>query len=216
MRKKTMFSLGLSSVLALGVQAAPARAATTTWTVVNPDAGGKFTTSGPLTAKNAVGRTLFTCANVPLIGEMKSRSTPYGQNLGKFTSYYQISCTGAAGEEWAGVLGTIIGPSYFRATAFNAATGTTAVTHSGATSGTPVYIFSQVGAGSTCAFFVQSVAGTYSNATSTLKTTTAQTRLGTPEGGTPRCQGMLAEGETITFDGALKFNPAIKVTATTS
>ncbi|GAA2726106.1 hypothetical protein [Actinocorallia aurantiaca] len=216
MRKKTTSVLAAASMLALGAQAAPVQAATTTWTVVNPNADGKFTTSGPLTVKNAAGQKLFTCANVPLIGVMGSQSTPYGQTLGKFTSYYQISCTGAGGEEWAGMLGTMIGPSYFRATAFNASTGTTTVTHSGYTPATPVYIFSQVGAGSTCAFFVMSVAGTYSNATSTLKTTTAQTDLGTPEGGEPHCQGMLAEGETVTFDGALKFDPAIKVTATTS
>ncbi|WP_106396423.1 hypothetical protein [Actinocorallia populi] len=216
MSKKTMSLLALSSLLALGAQAAPVQAAATTWKVVNPHADGAFTTSGPLTVKNSAGRTLFTCANVPLIGEMKSQSTTSGQHLGKFTSYHRISCTGAGGEEWAGMLGVMVGPSYFRATGFNAATGTTTVTHSGMTPATPAYMFSQVGAGATCAFFVQSVAGTYSNATSTLKTTTAQTRLGTPEGQEPYCQGMLTEGETIAFDGALKFNPAIKVTATTS
>lgn len=216
MRKKAMSLLALSPLLALGAQAAPAQAATTTWTVVNPNADGSFTTSGPLTAKNAAGQTLFTCANIPLKGTMASGSTTYGQSLGKFTAYYQMACTAPDGKAWFGILGTAIGPSYFRATAFNAATGTTTVTHGGYTPATPVYIFSEQNSNPDCAFFVMSVAGTYSNATSTLKTTSALTRLGTAEGQTPRCQGRLTEGETITFDGALKFNPAIKVTATTS
>ncbi|GAA0963164.1 hypothetical protein [Actinocorallia libanotica] len=216
MRKKTLPLLALSSMLALGAQAAPAQAATTTWTVANPNADGSFTTSGPLTAKNAAGQTLFTCANIPLKGTMASRSTTYGQSLGKFTAHYQITCAAPDGKAWFGVLGTGIGPSYFKATAFNAATGTTTVTHLGNTPATPVYIFSEQNSNPDCAFFVMSVAGTYSNATSTLKTTSALTRIGTAEGQTPRCQGRLTEGETITFDGALKFNPAIKVTATTS
>ncbi|GAA0962997.1 hypothetical protein [Actinocorallia libanotica] len=53
----------------------------------------------------------------------------------------------------------------------------------------------------------------YTNATSTLKTTKAEVVLGGDASGTS-CEGLLSQGETITFTTEYKFTPAIKITAT--
>lgn len=210
MRGKSTSVLALASVLALGGQAAPAVAATTTWTVANPNADHSFSAvSGLLTVKNSAGRTLFTCQSINATGEMRSRSitSDAGPVLGSFTWAKANSCVDDEGVEWTGLLGGSYAFHYFNAVGFNAATGTTTFDQSMAS------LFNFYTVGSNRCFFVPKFKGmTYTNATSTLRTTKAEVVLGGDASGTS-CEGLLSQGETITFTTAYKFTPAIKITA---
>ncbi|GAA2726100.1 hypothetical protein [Actinocorallia aurantiaca] len=211
MRKKTLSTLTLASVLALGGQASPALAAATTWTVANPNADGSFNAvSGSLTVKNSAGETLFTCQSIDAGGTMQSRSitstaTPV---LGQFTWARANSCVDGGGGSWVGSLAGSYVFHYFNAAGYNAATGTTTFNQ------LQPSLFNFYTAGSSRCFFTIKAKGmTYTNATSTLKTTKAEVLLGNDESG-PSCQGLLTQGETITFATEYKFTPAIKITAT--
>ncbi|WP_106397979.1 hypothetical protein [Actinocorallia populi] len=212
MLKKTTSVLAAASVLALGGQAAPALAAATTWTVANPNADGSFTAeSGPLTVKNSAGRTLFTCQSVDALGTMPSRSvtSDAGPGLGQFTWASANACTGGDGSAWNGQLGGSSAFHYFNATKFAAATGTTTFdqTH-------PSFFTFYTPGSNRCLFIIKAKGMTYTNATSTLKTTKAEVLVGNKQDGTPSCQGLLTQGETITFATEYEFTPAIKITAT--
>lgn len=214
MSKKTLSALTLASVLALGGQAVPALAAGTTWTVANPNTDGTFSAvSGQLTVKNSAGTTLFTCQSVNAIGTMPSRSitstaTPA---LGQFTWARANSCVGGNGATWTGVMGGSSGPHYFNAAGFDAAAGKTTFDQTSPS----LFTFSRTGS-NPCLFLFKAKGMTYTNATSILKTTKAEVILGNQADGTPSCQGLLTQGETITFATEYEFTPAITVTATTS
>ncbi|GAA2726097.1 hypothetical protein GCM10010439_27760 [Actinocorallia aurantiaca] len=110
-------------------------------------------------------------------------------------------------------MGTSMVPNHLAAQSFNASTGTTTFIHR---SGGTVYsggVFAAFAPG--CSFFVTSIATTYTNATSTLKSTTAKA-YPLNEGGSISCAGLLTAGETITFAAEYKVAPAIKITATTT
>lgn len=211
MRKKTLSTLALASVLALGGQVSPALAATTTWTVVNPNANGGFNAvSGSLTVKNSAGETLFTCQSIDAGGTMQSRSVTSAATpvLGQFTWARANSCVDGDGGNWVGSLAGSYVFHYFNAAGFDAATGTTTFNQ------IQPSLFNFYTAGSNRCFFTIKAKGmAYANATSILKTTKAEVVLGSDESGTS-CAGLLTQGETITFATEYEFTPAIKITAT--
>jgi len=216
MRKKTTSVLALASILAVGGQAAPASAATTTWKVVNPNADGTFSAAAPsLTVKNSAGQSLFACTGgISFGGTMGSKSNT-SATVGRFTSGGGAqSCAGDNGSAWTVTPGYIVAQNTFKATGFNASTGTTTLDHSAWTPQSAVWILSSTSAH--CAFFVTSAAATYTNSTSVLKTTTAKVHIPPVQDGSVNCPGLLTEGETITFAAEYKVTPAIKITATTS
>ncbi|ROO87050.1 hypothetical protein EDD29_4639 [Actinocorallia herbida] len=215
MRKKTTSTLVLASVVALGAQAAPAAAATTTWTVVNPDANGGFTATAPGLTVQSGSRTLFTCAgSVTIQGSIASKSNS-DVALGGGTVGWTPECTGADGSTWAGILSVSAGPNTFRASAYNASTGVTTLNHS-APASFPVWTWVRTDSDGTCWFIATSVAATYTNATSVLKTTTAKVYVPPTANGVPNCVGQVTDGATLTHTASFKVTPAIKITAVTS
>jgi len=201
--------LALASVLVVGAQAPAAAAAT--WKVVNPNADGSFTAVTPsLTVKNAAGQSLFKCTNLGVKGSLPSGSSP----AGKFTTNTVSDCTGHDGSPGKMLVLTPLADNYLSAQSFNASTGTTTFVHR--STGT-VYsggVFTATAPG--CSFFVSSIATTYTNATSVLKSTTAKAYPLNEQDGTVSCPGLLTAGETITFAAEYKVTPAIKITATTT
>ncbi len=217
MRKRTTSMLALSALLALGAQAAPAMAATTTWKVANPNADGKYkAVASGVTVKNAAGRTLFTCTGTTFFGGVMGSRTGTSAWLGNHTSGQVGNCTAPDGRQWHGTPGVLMSSISLAGTGYNAATGTASLSHRSHNPAYPVWIWYQAGTNVTCSFFTTSVEGSYTNATSVLKTTTAKIYIPKRQDGLPNCQGLLADGETITQAAEFKFTPAIKITATTS
>ncbi|MDL4813393.1 hypothetical protein [Actinomadura opuntiae] len=202
--------------MALSAPAIAAHAATTTWKVVNPAADGKYTTAstGTVTIKNQAGATLLTCTSVQQWGQLASRTvTGATASLGTADGTVGSPCTRPGGST-AVILGTLaagVGPIYYTATGYNAATGTT--TLSGAQSSPyGITIFAD-----DCRFSFGKITASYDNATQILKYGSA---VATPfatanNDGSVGCAGVRASGETITFTGEFKVSPAIKITRTT-
>lgn len=200
-------------LLATAALSAPAHAATTTWTVVNPNSNGAFSAvSGPLVVKNKSGTTIFTCPSLSSSGSLPAGTrTTSGLGAIKYTDL--INCTAPDGTAWRGQFTAAAGASNFTGKSYNAATGTTSLVN-GDLFNSINLVFTTV-VGNSCGFWTHHTAMTYTNATSTLKATTAVVKLATAEG-TPTCQGLLTQGETITFATEYKVTPAVKITATVS
>ncbi|MEV0685712.1 hypothetical protein AB0I35_17800 [Nocardia sp. NPDC050378] len=201
-------------LLATAALSAPAHAATTTWTVVNPNSNGAFSAvSGPLVVKNKSGATLFTCPSLSASGSLPA-GTRTTSGLGAITSMVPpITCTSPDGTAWQGAFTAAAGASNFTGKSYNATTGTTSIVNGDLFNS--INLIFRTAVGYSCGFWTHHTAMTYTNATSTLKATTAVVKLATAEG-TPTCQGLLTQGETITFATEYKVTPAIKITATVS
>lgn len=183
------------------------------WTITNPNTDGKFTAvSGLLTVKNKAGTTLFTCPSLKSTGSMHSGTSNWA-TLGKMETTAAATCTGPNGTIW-NATGAMAGDSYLIANSYNAATGTTSITN-GPNSTSLNIVFNRKDSTPPCGFFTRSTAMTYTNATSTLKTTTAVVKVGTSDN-VPVCDGLLTTGDTITFATEYKVTPAIKITGPTN
>lgn len=200
--------------LALSAPAVAAHAAATTWTVVNPAADGSYdaVSTGTMTIKNQAGATLLTCTSVQQWGQLPSRtSTGATASLGYTDGTIGSPCTRPGGGT-ATLIGTPtagVGPIYYTATGYNAATGTTTI--SGAQS-SPYGILVMA---DDCRFSFGKISASYDNDTHTLKYNSA---VATPfttanTDGSVGCAGVGA-GETITFTGEFAVSPAIEITRT--
>lgn len=193
---------------------APAHAGTTTWTVVNPNGDGAFAAvSGQLTVKNKSGATVFTCAGLSSTGSLPS-GTRTTSGLGTIKGTSPVTCTGPDGTAWQGMFTAAAGPSNLAARSYNAATGTTSIVNGDQFNS--INMVFRTAVGYSCGFFTHHTAMTYTNATATLKTTTAVVTVATGENGGTLCQGILTQGETITFATEYKVTPGVKITATVS
>ncbi|MGM7644874.1 hypothetical protein ACSVDM_08255 [Nocardia sp. JW2] len=201
-------------LLATAALSAPAHAATTTWTVVNPNSNGAFSAvSGPLVVKNKSGTMIFTCPSLTSSGSLPAGTrTTSGLGAIKYTDL--ITCTAPDGAAWRGQFTAAAGASNFTGKSYNPATGTTSLVN-GDLFNSINLVFNTV-AGNSCAFWTHHTAMTYTNATSALKATTAMVKLGKTDTGALTCQGLLTQDETITFATEYKVTPAIKITATVS
>ncbi|WP_157102154.1 hypothetical protein [Nocardia caishijiensis] len=201
-------------LLATAALSAPAQAATTTWTVVNPNSDGTFSAvSGPLVVKNKSGATIFTCPSLISSGSLPA-GTRTTSGLGAIKSTNPFTCTSPDGTAWQGGFTAAAGASNFTGKSYNAATGTTSISNGDLFNS--INLIFRTTVGNSCAFWTHHTSMTYANATSTLAASTAVVKVATSEGGTPTCQGLLTQGETIGFATEYKVTPAIKITARVS
>ncbi|WP_316574554.1 hypothetical protein [Nocardia canadensis] len=213
--RRALAAIVLAAPMAAALTAtAPAHASTTTWTVVNPNGNGAFSAvSGQLTVKNKSGATVFTCPSLSSTGSLPA-GTRTTSGLGAIKSTNPVTCTSPDGTSWQGMFTAAAGPSNLTATSYSAATGTTSITNGDQFNS--INLVFRTAVGYSCAFWTHHTAMTYTNATSTLKATTAVVKLATDDGGATLCQGLFTQGETITFATEYKLTPAIKITATVS
>ncbi|WP_067690063.1 hypothetical protein [Nocardia jejuensis] len=212
--RRALAALALLTPLgAMLTATAPAQAGATTWTVTNSNADGAFTAvSGQVTVKNKAGTTLFTCASLTSTGKLVP-GTRTGSALGSIDTTAATTCTGPEGTVW-NATGVMMGDSALVGNSYNAATGTSSITN-GPNSTSVNIAFTSRDTAHQCAFFTRSTAMTYTNSTATLKTTTAVVKVATASG-SPTCQGLLTQGETITFATEYALSPAVKITASTN
>ncbi|WP_329520261.1 hypothetical protein [Spirillospora sp. NBC_01491] len=207
--RTTFFAVLTAAAAGTAAVAAPAQAATTTWTVTNPNADGAFTSpGGPLTVKNAAGEVLVTCAGLNASGHATGRTNTTGA-LGTLETSEGTTCAGPGGVKWSVRIDSSHWNAPLTGTAYDAAQGRTSIT-----AGWVQYVLGSLDG--KCAFVTQNTKLSYVNGTGTLKATTAQAQLGTLPDGTTSCAGSLTAGETIGFDASFKLTPAIKISATTS
>ncbi|MFB7718967.1 hypothetical protein [Nocardia sp. NPDC056100] len=209
--RRALAAIALVVPVTAGLTAtAAADAEATTWTVTNPNADGAFTaTSGKVTVKNASGTVLFTCASLTSRGKVPA-GTRTSAGLGTVDTTAAATCNAPDGTVW-NATGVMMGDSRLVANSYDAATGTTSITNG--PDGVPINVsFVSRDTAHQCGFYTYATAMTYTNATSTLKATTAKVKVGTASGA-PVCQGLLTQGETITFAADYKVTPAIKITA---
>ncbi|MFB8003726.1 hypothetical protein [Nocardia sp. NPDC056000] len=209
-RALAAIALVVPAVTALTGTAAADAESTTTWTVTNPNADGAFTAvSGKVTVKNGSGTLLFTCASLTSKGKIVS-GTRTSPGLGTVETTAAATCNAPDGTVW-NATGVMMGDSRLVANGYDAATGTTSITNG--PDGVPINVsFVSRDTAHQCGFYTYATAMTYANATSTLKATTAKVKVGTASGA-PVCQGLLTQGETVTFAADYKVTPAIKITA---
>ncbi|MEU8900414.1 hypothetical protein [Nocardia sp. NPDC048505] len=189
-------------------QAAPDQAEAA-WNVTNPNANGAFkAVSGLVTVKNKAGTTLFTCAGLTSTGTLLPGPRS-GTGLGSIDTTAATTCTAPDGTIW-NATGAMTGDSLLVGKSYNAATGTSSIIN-GPNSTAVNITFTSRNTTRRCGFFTRSTAMTYTNATATLKATTAVVKLATSSG-TPVCQGLLTPDETITFDAEYKVTPAVQIT----
>lgn len=128
MRKTTLCSLVLASVLwaALAMPAALASTATT-WTV---KPGGAVTaTSGLVTLKDATTDNFVTCLSSDIKATLKSGTGLPGTGIGSISSFTFAKCSGPLGIQYTFTLSH--SPFKFNATSYNSGTGTTTATIAG-------------------------------------------------------------------------------------
>ncbi|QKG18367.1 hypothetical protein [Actinomadura verrucosospora] len=181
----------------------PAQAATPVWNIVNPNANGSFTGTGAVSAiKNPSGSLVISCPAVALTGVMPSGSNTSGY-LGRLVSSNPPPCSDQAGGSWQLFIPSSMVGSSLHATGYDAAAGRTSF------NGMTGNIFV---VGPNCGFEIDTFSGTYTNATSTLATTSGHVRVGATSDGKPTCVGLLNDLDTITFASSFTLSPAITVT----
>jgi hypothetical protein len=194
-----------AAVVAAGIGSlgTPASAATAVWTVTNPNADGSVTAVSPsMTISNPAGTLVINCPSTAIAGGMRSGSSTYS-DVGYFKgTTNNVQCTDQAGGSWTFFIPSPYPGNGLHATAFDAAAGRTTIV------GSAMNIFV---AGPSCGFEIYYFNGSYTNATSTLSTTSGTAFVGTIDG-KPSCAGELNNLDTVGFSANFKVTPAVTIT----
>ncbi|WP_067472519.1 hypothetical protein [Actinomadura hibisca] len=188
-----------TAAFALALAATPAHAAEPVWKVANPAADGKFKAVAPtLTVTSQSGTFTVTCSNVTLSGPMASKSDT-STFVGTAVLQPTDQCTDSAGRPWR-----LFSPSFsfsqLNAKGYDQATGRTTVE-----AAVPFFSLASRASDFACSVILQNRPWTYTNATSVLKTTTAESITDSD-----KCQ--FPKGSTPTFAADFKVTPAVKIT----
>ncbi|MBW8480969.1 hypothetical protein [Actinomadura parmotrematis] len=212
-------ALAAAAAAPLALAAPAAHAATTTWKVVNPAADGRYasTTTAGLTARNAAGKTIFTCAEAYQQGTLASVTSTAASPLLAKADYTAATsataCKGPNGEQGMLLGGTIasIGVVYYSPTGYDAATGTTSLIGK---KSVPIGISFLA---DDCRFDFDKITATYTNGTRVLKYTgaVAHAYTNTNADGSVGCPGVTTGG-TLTFTGGFTLDSAVTITRTTA
>ncbi|WP_018657907.1 hypothetical protein [Actinomadura flavalba] len=206
--------LAAAAVPALALSlAAPAQAATLTWTITNPDATKDLLAwSGPNVLKNKAGKTVFTCDKTAILakpGASRTLAPGAAYQAAVHGGSFSAGCKAPDGVAWGS--GTLSGNYHLwlRATAYDAAADAADFTWTGQTG--QVLVYGKPG----CTFFLGDVKFRYSNVASTFTSTTGKVTFASNSPAT-NCAGLLTHGETVTFTGTYTANLAYKFRAATS
>jgi hypothetical protein len=188
----------------IGLAAAPALAAATTWTV---KPGGTVTgTAGATTVTDTTAGLSVPCTSSVVKGTLKKGSGLAGKGIGTFTSLAFKGCTADS----ISVSVTLKATMALNAISFNKKANTASVTITGihGTLSVPSIPCSATIDGTSATAHNGTVKATFSNKTSTLKVLTSGSNLHLYKDTCP----VTATNDAVNFTGSYKFSPKQTIT----
>lgn len=195
--------MSAATAAVIGLAAAPALAAGTTWKV---SPGGAVTgTAGATTVNDTTASLSVTCTSSVMKGTLKKGSGLSGTGIGTFTSLAFNGCTA----EGVSLSVTLKAKMPLNAISFNKKKNTASMTLTGIHGKLTVpSVCSAVINGTSATANNGSVDGTWSNKTSTLKVLTTGSNLHLYNDTCP----ITASGDAINFTASYKFSPKQSIT----